>query len=309
MKKMTMMIITVVFLLLTACTNDAEQQESKAEMTIYTSIYPIEYFTQRIGMDKVYVKSVYPPGVDAHTYEPTAKTMTNIAKSDAFIYLGAGLEGFAESAADALENEDVQLVELGKEESLFSEVDEDHHEGHDHGSESDKDPHIWIDPIRAKEMATYIKETLISLKPKYKDEFEQNYQALVADLDELHSDYEQVTNTANQKEIFVSHAAYGYWEQRYGLEQVSVNGISPNSAPSQRELERLIGEAKTKDMNYMIFEQNVSNKVASIIQKEVGAKPVTIHNLSVRTEENIENKEDYITIMRQNLDVLKKVLK
>ncbi len=75
---------------------------------------------ERIGGETVYAESVYPPGVDAHTYEPAAREMTAIADGDAFIYLGAGLEGFAETAADALASQDIKLVEIGTNEELFS---------------------------------------------------------------------------------------------------------------------------------------------------------------------------------------------
>lgn len=48
------------------------------------------------------VKSVYPPNVEAHTYEPSSKTMAEISDSDAFIYSGVGVEGFADKAVNTL---------------------------------------------------------------------------------------------------------------------------------------------------------------------------------------------------------------
>ncbi|GIW50431.1 MAG: hypothetical protein KatS3mg080_1042 [Anoxybacillus sp.] len=57
------------------------------------------------------VESVYPPGVDVHTYEPTAKTMQQIADADAFIYIGQGMEGFVDRVVETLENEHVKFVE------------------------------------------------------------------------------------------------------------------------------------------------------------------------------------------------------
>lgn len=310
MKKMiTSLVMGSVLLLVTACSSNNHNESSIEDLTIYTSIYPIEYFTEEIGGNTVDVETIYPPGADAHTFEPTAKTMAHLAESDAFFYLGAGLEGFAESAADALEGEDVTLAELGTHESLFAHgeghEEKSAHEGHTHG---DKDPHIWLDPVRAQELAQYIKEELIELNPEDKEVYEQNFKHLNQQLTQLNEDFQKAVAQADKKQFLVAHGAYGYWEERYGVEQISVNGISPSSEPSQQDIERLIELGKKENMNYMIFEQNVSNQVATIIQNEIGAKALSIHNLSVRTQEDIDEGDNYFDLMRDNLDVLKTAL-
>ncbi|QHE53464.1 metal ABC transporter solute-binding protein, Zn/Mn family [Pontibacillus sp. HMF3514] len=316
MKKIMAIMLMMIVTLMSACSS--QESSSETGLKIYTSIYPIQYFTERIGGEHVNANSIYPPGVDAHTYEPTAKTMAEIATSDAFIYLGAGLEGFAESAADALADEKVQLMELGAHEELFTKVEIDKTETHneheeeqkeDHGhNHSGKDPHVWLDPLRSQMMANYIKEELVKLAPEHKKQFNENYEKLINDLESLHEQFKSVTQQADQNKLFVSHAAYGYWEQRYGIEQISVNGISPNNEPSQKDVKRLVEKAKKENVNYMIFEQNVSNQVASMIQKEIGAKSLTIHNLSVRTEQDIKEEQDYLSLMKHNLNVLEKAL-
>ncbi|KGP91625.1 adhesin [Pontibacillus chungwhensis BH030062] len=308
MKKLiTSLAVASVLLIASACSSNTKNDSSIEGLTIYTSIYPIEYFTEKIGGNTVDVESIYPPGADAHTFEPTAKTMAQLAESDAFFYLGAGLEGFAESAAKSLNNENVSLVELGIHESLFSHVDnkEEGHEGHSHG---DKDPHIWLDPVRAKEMASYIKEELIELNPEDKELYKENFNKLSKDLTALHEDFQSVVENADHNKFLVAHGAYGYWEERYGVEQISVNGISPSSEPSQKDIERLILTGKKENIDYMIFEKNVSNEIATIVQQEIGAEALSIHNLSVRMREDIDEENDYFDLMRQNLNVLKTVL-
>lgn len=97
--------------------DDAE--ELNANITVYTTVYPLQYLVEEISGDSIIAHSIFPPGVDGHMYEPTSKEMANLAKSDAFIYMGAGMEGFADSISDALGSEDVQLVEIGETEELF----------------------------------------------------------------------------------------------------------------------------------------------------------------------------------------------
>lgn len=303
-------ILFIVATVLISCSSSDQDHDATPDdkQTIYTSIYPVQYATERIGADSVSVKTIYPPGVDAHTYEPTSKEMTNIAKGDAFIYLGAGMEGFAETAADALKTQDVKLVELGKDEELFN-TDNPHehgHDGHDHG---DYDPHIWIDPIRMIDMSEQIKNKLVELNPKNETIYNENFSQLKKDLFHLNEQYKSTLEPKHNKKILVSHAAFGYWEERYGVEQIAINGLSSGKEPSQKELTRIIDQAEKYQLDYIIFEQNSSNRVSEIIQDHLGVKSLTIHNLSVLTEEDINKEEDYLSLMKHNLDILDQATK
>lgn len=291
----------LLLLTITGCSSTSSEEGNQDGMKIYTSIYPIQYLAEHIGGDTVNVESVYPPGVDAHTYEPTSKEMTSIASGDAFIYLGAGMEGFAESAADALESQDVALFELGTHEELFQTEHAHAEDGHNHG---DYNPHIWLDPIRMIDMAGIIKGKLIELNPDEKQIYVENFKALKKELLALDKKYRETLETKEHKEILVSHAAYGYWEERYGIKQIAISGLTSSAEPSQKELTKIIDKAKTDQLEYVIFEQNGSDRVSSIIQEQIGAKALHIHNLSVLTEEDIKQNEDYFSLMNHNLEVL-----
>ncbi|MGY0693289.1 metal ABC transporter substrate-binding protein [Virgibacillus sp. FSP13] len=306
MLKRYTIIISFILLSLIIAGCKSSKENSNEGLTIYTSIYPIQYAVERIGGETVKAKSVYPPGVDAHTYEPTTKVMTSIASSNAFIYLGAGMEGLAESAADALQPEDVQLIELGKHEELFSANDGnkvEHHtdDGHHHG---DHNPHIWLDPLRMLDMAKLIKEELIQLNPNKADQYTKNFNELKKDLLALDNSFKKTLKAKRNKKILVSHAAYGYWEERYGIEQLAIKGLTSNDEPSQRDLITIINQAERYKLNYILFEQNTSDRVANIMQQQLDATVLYIHNLSVLTERNIENNDDYLSLMKHNLHVL-----
>lgn len=90
--------------------------------------------------------------------------------------------------------------------------------------------------------------------------------------------------------------------------QIPISGLSPTQEPSQKELEQIITESKEHGIHYVIFEQNVSPKVAKIIQNEIGAESLTLHNLESLTEENIQKKEDYFSLMRKNMAAIKTAL-
>lgn len=286
------------------CGSADSGNDSPSKTKIYTTIYPLQFLVEEIAGDTVDAITVYPPGVDEHSYEPTSKELTDIAEGEAFFYIGAGLEAFASTAAGALENQDVKLIEIGKSEELFlsSEHDHEHDDhGHDHG---DIDPHIWLDPLRMIDIATIIKDELVAMHPEEKANYEENIIQLEAELKELDNEFQQLISSKANKNILVTHAAFGYWEERYGIEQISIHGLSTENEPSQKELIAIIETANEYDINHIIFEQNVTTRISDVIKEEIDAEVLTIHNLSVRTDEDIQEERNYFSIMRDNLEVL-----
>ncbi|MEG9295132.1 ZinT/AdcA family metal-binding protein [Mangrovibacillus sp. Mu-81] len=289
-----------------------EGKDPKNEkLKVFTTVYPLHYFAEQIAGDEAVVESILPPGSDPHHYEPTTKEMVKIAESDAFIFNGAGLESYAEQISDSIQSEDVKIVEASKGADLLDHGHEHegeeggHEEAHDHG---DKDPHVWLNPMLSIQLAENIKDTLVELKPEKKEEFNKNFNELKGTLEDLEDEFHSTIESLPGNRIIVSHAAYGYWEQAYGIEQIAVSGLSPSNEPSQKELQNLIETAEKIGMKYVLFEQNITPKVAEVVRKEIGAEALRIHNLSVLTEEDVDNNEDYFTLMHQNLEVLSKAL-
>ena len=157
-------------------------------------------------------------------------------------------------------------------------------------------------------MAKSIKDALVKQMPDKKEEFVKNYNTLAQKLDTLNNQYTETIHQSKHKEIIVSHAAFGYWETRYGLKQISISGLSTSNEPSQKALETIVATAKKHDIHYIFFEQNVSSKLTETVQKEIGAEPLTLHNLGILTTEDIKNNRDYFSIMNTNLEALKKAL-
>lgn len=285
------------------------KQATNDTLTIYTTLFPIEDFTKKIGGSYVNVKSIIPPGVNAHTYEPTTKTMIEIAEADQFIYSSEIMEPYAVKIAEALKDENVKMVEASNGITMLTPDEEEHADEktdeHNHG---DVDPHVWIDPILSIKLAENIKDSLIELKPEAKEDFEANFNTLKIELEKLNKSFEELVKGKESPKILVSHAGYGYWERRYGIEQISISGLSSTNEPSQQQLQEIIDYSKANNLKYIIFEQNMTPKVGDIIKNEIHAKVLRIHNLSVLTEEDIKNNEDYFTLMEKNIDTLKQAL-
>ncbi|MGM8365920.1 metal ABC transporter solute-binding protein, Zn/Mn family [Virgibacillus sp. W0181] len=308
-KALTIGCLFILLLVFSSCSPTNSNYKNDDQLMIYTSIYPIQYVAEQVAGDLAVVESIYPPGVDAHTYEPTSKEITGMANGDMFVYLGAGLEGFTNLAAEALESRDISFIELAEHETLFAAANNheqandrtDNEHAHDHGG---MDPHIWLDPLRMVEMAAIIKDELIQILPDQEQTLEENFSKMKKEMFELDQQFKTTLNNKTNKKIIVAHAAYSYWEERYDIEQIAVSGRSSGEEPSQKELTTIAEQAKENNMKYVIFEQTGSDRVTQIIQQHIDAEALYIHNLEVLTEDDIDHNENYLTLMRKNLEVL-----
>lgn len=319
---------------LAACGSNTDSSTSdKTQTEVYASTFATAAIAREIGGDQVDVKMIVPPGADPHSYEPTSKQLTEIAKGDLFLLTGTTLEPYSKKIQESLNGTDVRFVETSKDVNLLEsdatlhaheeeghsedehaheeEGHDDHatdepaheEEGHDHGK---YDPHVWLDPTNAKAMARSITVALSKEVPKDKATFEKNLKAFDQQADALDKEFKQAVADGSKKELLVTHAAYGYLAERYGFTQLPIAGISPSDEPSQKQLAALVKEARMHDLKYVAFEETVSPKVARVIQKEIGAESVTIHNLESVTK--AQQNSSYFKLMEENVQTLKQAL-
>lgn len=180
----------------------------------------------------------------------------------------------------------------------------DEHE-HNH---ADEDPHVWLDPIRAIELAENVKNALVHIRPDAEEEFNENFEELKLELEGLDDSFQTMADEITRDIMIVSHAGYGYWEDRYGIHQVAISGLSPTNEPSIKQIEEVINLMERNNINYVMFEQNIPTNIAETVREEVGAEELWLHNLEVLTEGNITNDDDYFSLMEQNIETLRKGL-
>lgn len=304
-------VMTTLMLLifLAACSDEEGSTEESAEnIEIYTTVFPLKSFAEQIGGDSVDAHTIYPKGVDVHTYEPTQKDMIDFAEGDLFIYTSDEFDPVAGSIKNAVGEHSAFLAaadNIEDENLMEHEHDHEHddHAEHDHGS---TDPHVWLDPVLAKSMAEQIKDKLIELNPDAASTYEENYETLTADLSDLDEEFAHVTEDTIRDSVYISHESIGYLADRYHFEQVAINGLN-NDEPSQQDLTRIVDSIEEQNIKYILYEQNVTSSITDTIQNSTDTEPLEFHNLAVLTEEDDEDST-YQSIMRENISILDKAL-
>ena len=266
---------------------------------VLTSFYPLYYLTSQIAGERLAVRNLVPTGAEPHDWEPKAKDVADITNAAVFIYNGAGLEHWAaETLAAAKSSKRIDIVATEGLTLLPPPPGEE-------AEEFPNDPHVWLDPTLAQEVAKKIAEGLIKADPAGKATYEQNLAALIAKLGELDQQFAAGLRTCDRREIITSHAAFGYLARRYGLEQIAVEGLSPDSEPTPARIAEVTRTARDRKATHIFFETLVSPKVAETIAREIGAQTLVLDPPEGVQDEKTES---YLTVMGGNLANLRVAL-
>lgn len=315
MKRKAIIFITLsLILILSGCSKSINSSKkdnvnSHNKMKIYTTVFAFQSFTEQIGGKYVDVESIYPPGADLHSYEPTQKDMINIAKSDLFIYSSDGLDPVSAKITQSMENKNMKLAlasDLNQKELIHSD-DHDEDEGHNH-AETENDPHVWLAPVLDRIFAEKIKDKLIQKDPKHKSYYEKNYKKLDKDIANIDKKMQKITKSPKREKIIISHDSLGYLTHRYHFKQEGVNGMN-DEEPSQKKILSIVKNIKNSKSPYVLYEQNITSKITDVIKKETDTQPLSFHNLAVLTKKEKDNQSiTYQSLMKKDIESLDKAL-
>lgn len=295
MKRIVAILTLISLVFLIGCNKNVKTEAGNDNIVVYTSFYPLYYLTDEIGKDKINLKTIVPNGVEPHDYEITMKQIEEINNSDLFIFNGAGMEDWLDKLLETINKDKIALINGSEEVDLITE-------------KNTPDPHIWLDPINMDKIGNKIKDVLIELDEENKKFYEENYLNLSEKLKNLDKEYIEGLKNKKGDTILVSHKAFSYLANRYGLEQISVTGISPSEEPSPKAISNLIEIAKEKELDYIFLETLASPKTVDIIAKEANLEILVLNPLEGLTEKEEKEGMDYVSIMEDNLVSLKKAL-
>ena len=244
-------ILLIFIMILSICLFMPDTLENDSDkIHIVATLFPQYDLATQVAGDKAVVKLLVEPGIETHTYEPTARDMMTIMNNtDIFLYTGLELEPWTENIVENLNNveatdeseventlivnvaEKVDLIkqEEFEENHINPEIDhrnsnnhDDSHEGHNH-DEHLYDAHIWQNPKNAEKMLDAILEALIEVDPVNRNYYETNAAKYRDEIRKLDTDLQELVNNAEKKEIAIGgEFAYAYLIEEYDLKFVSV---------------------------------------------------------------------------------------
>jgi len=263
-------------------TGEPQQKENKTgaeKIGVVVSILPQKEFVEKVGGDKVKVTVMIPPGANPHTYEPTPSQLTDVGKAKIYAKIGSGIE-FEISWMDKLisMNQNMFVVDCSKGINLVESEDED---------EPGMDPHIWTSIKNAKIMVKNIRDGLIEIDPENKNYYDENAEKYIKELDKLDEEVAQYTSETKNKDFIVFHPAFAYFCRDYGLHQIPVE--QEGKEPTAKWMERVIEEAKQKNIKVIFVSPQFNQKSAEVIANEIQGKVVSVDPLA----------EDYLENMRK----------
>lgn len=287
-----------------ASTPKAQPAKSK----VVTTFLPIYLFTKAVTGDVADVEILVPPGTEVHEYQATPENVKAIATANVLVKNGLGLEEFLEDTVKNAQNYKLTEIDASKDIKPLNEIspvektakDEDDRD-HEHRKGN---PHVWLDPVLAKQQVTNIRDGLIAADPGNKTTYEANAAAYIKELESLNSEFQQTLQQAPSCTFVTFHDAFPYLAKRYNLKQVAVVEI-PEDQLSPTDVQNAVNAVKKYKVKALFSEPGVDNKLLTSLSKDL--------KLSLRTLDSLETGQTdpqyYLKAMKANLKTLETACK
>lgn len=278
---------------------------NRDRLQVAAGFYALEYLTERVGGEHVEVTSLTTPGQEPHDAELSMTQTAEVAESDLVVHLS----GFQPAVDDAVTGvaqgavvdvaETAALVVSGTEhEDQRDRVEEEGNE-----DEGEVDPHFWLDPERMATVGRQVTEALIQADPDNAQDYRANLAAVEDELGSLATDLEQGLAACKRDVVVVSHDAFGYLAQHTGLDFHSIAGLSPDAEPSVQHVRELQDIIRSEGITTVFTERLASQQMAQTLSSDLGLKTAVLDPVEGLADETAD--EDYLSLMRQNLDILR----
>ncbi len=298
MKKLISLLLILILALPCAASGEASRQ-------VVTSFYPIYLFALNLldGIEDVSVTNLAAPDTGClHDYQLQTGDMKVLAKADAFLINGAGMEGYLDGVFEAFPA--LPVVDASRGVTLLEDCSAHDHDSHEH--EHAYNAHIWLDAENAILMVTNLADGLMAALPHHADAIAANRDAYIARLAALDAELTAALATIPRKDIITFHEAFPYFAHAYGLNVAAVINRDPDDALSPRQLADLCKTVKALGAPPLFTEPQYEDKAATTISRETGAPIFTLD--PIVTSPADAPLTYYEDVMRQNLAVLLEAL-
>ncbi len=283
MKKIKFILIAITLISMTGCF----KKDNFEDIEIYTTTYPIEYIVNYLYGEHSTINSIYPNGVDTKKYELNNKQIKDYSKTDLYIFNGLNTKENGYVTSMFQNNKNLKIIDAAQTMEYNYEEEE-----------------LWIDPSNFLMMALNIKNGLLEYTTNHylKNEIEEKYNNLKIAISNFDAKLKLLNENATNKTIIVDNSSWKFLE-KYDFTVIS---LEENSELTDRMINEATTLIQNGTVNY-IFTTNKDN-LNGTITKILNNNKVEIselHSIYNLTEEERSNKEDYLSLLNENIELLK----
>ena len=299
-------------------------EETDKKLNIVTTIFPEYDWTRAIlgdRADDVNLTMLLDNGTDLHSFQPAVKDIMKVSSCDLLIYVGGESDQWIEDALESAQNKDMKTINLMevlgdsiKEEETVEGMQESDHD-HDHEDEEEKeyDEHVWTSMRNAEVICDAIAATLEEMDPENKEIYQSNAETYKEKLSALDEEYQETVDSAKQKTlIFADRFPFRYLVDDYGLNYYAAfSGCSAESEASFKTVTFLAGKVDELGVKSVLTMEKSDDRIAQTVIENTKAKDqkiLQLNSMQSITSEEIADGATYLSVMEDNLGVLKEAL-
>lgn len=293
-------VVPLALLGLTSCGDSQSSTTAAGTVSVVTSFYPLQFVAEQVGGDRVSVTDLAKPGVEPHDLELAPRDVAALVDSDLTVYLS----GFQPAVDDALDLEpQVNQLDVSQAADLSLSYLPSESEGTSSADTPQTDPHFWLDPKRLADVGDAVAASLGALDPKAADAYTANADQLRRRLARLDTAYRRGLNSCEHTDIVTSHKAFGYLAEAYGLTQVGVTGLIPDTEPTPADLAAVIDFVEHHHVPTVFYEPLAGPAIAQAIASATGATTAVLDPIETISDQS--QGDNYLQVMRSNLTSLR----
>ena len=328
MKKIITLVLALAMAvsLFTGCgkKNNAETGESDPnKLSVVTTIFPeYDWVREILGgkAESTDLTMLLDNGVDLHSYQPTADDIVKIADCDLFLYVGGESDGWVDDALAGAANQDRKVINLldvlgaqVKEEETVEGMETEEEDAAADADDPEYDEHVWLSLKNAETLCEAIANALEELDEQNKDTYAANLTAYTDQLAALDAAYQTAVDTGKRKTVlFGDRFPFRYLVDDYGLSYYAAfAGCSAESEASFETVSFLAKKVDELGLPCVLTIEGKNHKLAETIVRSTAGKNqkvLTMDSMQSMTSEDVANGTTYLSVMEQNLSVLKEAL-
>ncbi len=278
----------------------ANDAPARTAPRVVASIPALALIAQEV-VGEAKVPTILPPGGNPHSFEPKPSDAKRVQGADILLVIGLGFDDWALRLPSASDGKKLHTVLASRDIDLLP-----LEEGHaPHGArygeveqhQEELDPHFWMDPTCAAQIADTLAVELATIDPAQASVYRARAEKFRARL--LVLDQELLTKLAPLRGtgFVATHGGWAYFARHFGLRQAVVLQEGANQEPGPRMLKQTIHAVRAQKLRAVFSDARFLETSARIIAQETGIPIVRLdlHGVSA-------NAKDYDTLLRWNVE-------